>query len=192
MRLEPRPSSPDSPLSPAFCGALLSGKPSRSRHRGGQCRGHRRIELSGCSVNHPKLYDPAATASIKAAFYEIWKDAASARRLAHRALRRRTKGRNHPTFGGTRCRRHDQPRGAEGSSAREFAATLESHVAGSLCSSSEPNRYSTVGSTASRYRTCVYSQNGAIPTEALSSCAHTNGGSNETPCTRFNVYCSSP
>ena len=25
------------------------------------------------SVNHPKLYDPAATASIKAAFYEIWK-----------------------------------------------------------------------------------------------------------------------
>ena len=24
------------------------------------------------SVNHPKLYDPASTASIKAAFYEIW------------------------------------------------------------------------------------------------------------------------
>ena len=25
------------------------------------------------SINHPKLYDPAASASIKAAFYEIWK-----------------------------------------------------------------------------------------------------------------------
>ena len=25
------------------------------------------------SVNHPKQYDPAASASIKAAFYEIWK-----------------------------------------------------------------------------------------------------------------------
>jgi hypothetical protein len=24
------------------------------------------------SVNHPKLYDPAAMASIKAAFYEVW------------------------------------------------------------------------------------------------------------------------
>ena len=25
------------------------------------------------SINNPKLYDPAASASIKAAFYEIWK-----------------------------------------------------------------------------------------------------------------------
>ena len=36
------------------------------------------------SVNHPSLYDPAAMASIKEAFYEVWKtvEAQDALRLA--------------------------------------------------------------------------------------------------------------
>ena len=114
------------------------------------------------SVNHPKLY-PAATASIKAAFYKIW-------------IRYKRKT---PCAPGSATPNLRSQSSDVRESRRWLVVRLERAQPAFECSGVPP-RLTVLA--------CVYSQNGAILTEALSSCVHTNGGSNETPCTRLNVY----
>jgi hypothetical protein len=78
--------------SPAVSGALLSEEKRHTaviegndhRGTGGQAVG---------SINHPKLYDPAASASVKAAFYEIWKTLEAQHAFARKTHRRGVEGR---------------------------------------------------------------------------------------------------
>ena len=78
-------------------------------------------------VNHSSFYDPAAMVSSQDSLSRCLGGTARARYVPRGTQRNRIESSYHPALDGTRCRWHDQPRRAKGSSVGQPSAAIERH-----------------------------------------------------------------